>query len=69
MRAVAKAFATACEVGSDVNMQMFEEIFMEEDAFAFAHVRPPPPLPLAPAVDSDSHAQRARVDCFLHCLY
>ena len=46
----------ACTEGSEVTMQMFEEIFLQEDAFAFAHVRrplpPPPPLPLPPACSS-----------------
>lgn len=42
--AVAKAFATACQEGSDVNLKMFEDIFMQEDAYAFAHVRPRLPL-------------------------
>eukprot|EP00892_Ulva_mutabilis_P000116 jgi/Ulvmu1/10104/UM006_0054.1 len=34
---VTKAFKLACTEGSEVTMKMFEEVFLEEDAFAFAH--------------------------------
>ena len=46
VHAVSKVFAMACEEGSAVNVKMFEDIFMEEDAFVFAHVCPPPPPPV-----------------------
>eukprot|EP00892_Ulva_mutabilis_P000117 jgi/Ulvmu1/10105/UM006_0055.1 len=35
--AITKAFKLACTEGSEVTMKMFEEVFLEEDAFAFAH--------------------------------
>ena len=81
LRAVQEAFATACLEGSDVEMSIFQEVFMSADAFVFsqAHllflfVPPLPARPVANACTSSRllvHIQHRELDArgraILHC--
>lgn len=43
--AVEEVFATACLEGSEIDMEVFQEVFMAADAFVFSQVSRPSPPP------------------------